>query len=495
MSTGNYAHDNFVRVDCTLPLADIYRNAIHEVAHFTLAKNSSYGLLCFILSKDSTDPRHALAQTLRILEQGFERTHECYARLKEYLLGTPFLSMNYLCRQYFIEEERKNPNYLRYHVDIFDELFLNYEDSLTSPVFPDLFFILASSIDLSPLFNYDFTDWRGIEQCILANPNQLCPDYRLRVLLRTYKRLLLHVPAKSITPEKLILESGLQFYILDNHKMQILLMRMQYALSFSPIIFDLLTQNLENLKTGVTISVTQESINNAFSLSLANCVIPATLEDRFALVQSESPLFRPEKCILHLFLNTPESVPLDTFLDDSIVPSDNSALLYFYNPTKGLKYSPAFSQHISDLSGILSKYSGTLYLFLDDYSIAHKVLSFYKRPIFFRVDVPWDNLSEELSLQGASFSRFFLQKYTDAVLFLFGFCDDGNIVVTMLFYWEVIKIFRAVQEGYLEPWPLLINNRYSSVEWCEFRNIIAAITEDVEYAKLDYKQFSDLRVI
>ena len=123
------------------------------------------------------------------------------------------------------------------------------------------------------------------------------------------------------------------------------------------------------------------------------------------------------------------------------------------------------------------------------------MLSFYKRPIFYRVDVPWDNLAEELTSQGASFSRFFLQKYTDAVLFLFGFCDDGNIIVSMLFYWEMAKIWNAVYAGDIEPWTTSVNNGYSCVEWYEFRNIIATLTEDIEYAKLDYKQFCDLRII
>ena len=363
MSAGNYAHDNFVRVDCSLPLADIHRNAIHEVAHFTLAKNSSYGLLCFILSKDSNNPKCALAQTLRILEQGIERTHECYARLKEYLLGTSFLSMDSTGRKQFIEKERKNPNYYRYHVDVFDELLLEYEDSLVSPIFPDLLFILASSIDLSPLFSCDFTNWKAIGACILEKQNQLCPDYRLKVLLQTYKRLLKYIPATNITPEVLILESNLPFYILDNRKTQRLLTQMQYALASSSIIADLLSLNLENLKSNAEMIVTQESINTSFALSLANCVIPATLEDRFTLTQSKSPLFRPEKSVLHLFLNTPESVPLDFFLDGSVVPSENSALLFFYNPTRGLKYTAAFSEHISDLSGIMSQYTGTLYLF------------------------------------------------------------------------------------------------------------------------------------
>ena len=40
MSTGNYDHDNFVRVDCAVGPEEFLVNAVHEVAHFTLVKQS-----------------------------------------------------------------------------------------------------------------------------------------------------------------------------------------------------------------------------------------------------------------------------------------------------------------------------------------------------------------------------------------------------------------------------------------------------------------------
>ena len=42
MSTGNYDHDNFVRVDCAASSEQFRINAIHETAHFSLIKQSFF---------------------------------------------------------------------------------------------------------------------------------------------------------------------------------------------------------------------------------------------------------------------------------------------------------------------------------------------------------------------------------------------------------------------------------------------------------------------
>lgn len=89
MSTGNYDHDNFVRVDCAASSEQFRINAIHETAHFSLIKQSFFGLLCFFLRQDTRDARSPLEPALRTLEQAFECTNECYARAKELFLCTP----------------------------------------------------------------------------------------------------------------------------------------------------------------------------------------------------------------------------------------------------------------------------------------------------------------------------------------------------------------------------------------------------------------------
>lgn len=90
MSTGNYDHDNFVRVDCAASSEQFRINAIHETAHFSLIKQSFFGLLCFFLRQDTRDARSPLEPAQRTLEQAFECTNECYARAKELFLCTHF---------------------------------------------------------------------------------------------------------------------------------------------------------------------------------------------------------------------------------------------------------------------------------------------------------------------------------------------------------------------------------------------------------------------
>jgi len=117
MSTGNYDHDNFVRVDCAASSEQFRINAIHETAHFSLIKQSFFGLLCFFLRQDTRDARSPLEPAQRTLEQAFECTNECYARAKELFLCTPFPSADLRQREAILAAQRAQPYFGRYHME------------------------------------------------------------------------------------------------------------------------------------------------------------------------------------------------------------------------------------------------------------------------------------------------------------------------------------------------------------------------------------------
>lgn len=125
MSTGKYTYDNFVRVDCSLPATEFAINAIHEVAHFTLTKNTSYGLLCFFLGQDILDARSRMGQTMNRLERAFECVNECYARTMELFLSKEFFAASLQRRKELLDLQRQQPYYFRYHMEQIEPLLPN----------------------------------------------------------------------------------------------------------------------------------------------------------------------------------------------------------------------------------------------------------------------------------------------------------------------------------------------------------------------------------
>ena len=148
MSTGNYAYDNFVRIDCGLPAPAFTASAVHEVAHFTLAKRSSYGLLCFFLGQDILDSRSALGQTLLRLEQACECVNECYARTMELLVCQNLAAAPQQEREDILRSQRTQPYYSRYHMERLEPLLLHCTRTSQAPAFPHFLFLMAANADV-----------------------------------------------------------------------------------------------------------------------------------------------------------------------------------------------------------------------------------------------------------------------------------------------------------------------------------------------------------
>ena len=168
MSTGNYDHDNFVRVDCAASSEQFRINAIHETAHFSLIKQSFFGLLCFFLRQDTRDARSPLEPALRTLEQAFECTNECYARAKELFLCTPFPSADLRQREAILAAQRAQPYFGRYHMERLTPILLQYDLAVRCSLFPDRLFLMAAEVDVTPLLDCGFADLRRLQSLILC---------------------------------------------------------------------------------------------------------------------------------------------------------------------------------------------------------------------------------------------------------------------------------------------------------------------------------------
>ncbi len=212
MKEGNYSFEDLVRIDCNLPPKDFFISAVHEVAHFTLTKQTTFGLLCFFLSQDTDLGGTRLSQTLHLLERASEGVQETYARTIEFLLGYDFPSLSPEQRREILKDQEKQPYYLRFRMDLLEPLLLHCEAEMHSPVFPHDLFFMAANIDIIPLLQAGLTDSRRILMILQQNPKRFHPDYRFRLVIQTYLNLRKQLPASLIHPQLLAAECGLEYH-------------------------------------------------------------------------------------------------------------------------------------------------------------------------------------------------------------------------------------------------------------------------------------------
>ena len=495
MSTGNYDHDNFVRVDCAAPPEQFYINAVHETAHFLLVKQSFFGLLCFFLRQDTRDARSPLEPALRTLEQAFECTNECYARTKELLLCTSFPTLPPQARESLLAAQRAQPYFGRYHMERLEPILRPYDLAARCPLFPDRLFLMPAQVEVTPLLTGGFSDLRGLQSLILHHPEALYPDHRLALLLQALAALLRRCPPEQITERMLTREAGIRCTPLSTRSMSHFFRRLAAAFPDRPMLQFLASANLRRLSDNPCPRPTAESLAVTFRLSLSDCVIPFALESRFPFRQSAPPVFRPGRNVLCIFLQPEVLLPPELLDRQAIRPGPRSALLRFTDTRAGCTFSDAYLDDLADLQLRLDLYSGVVYLYLDDYASYHRLGPFRSSPVFFRSDVPWNDLEMELSLQGCRIERGFLQRHSDSVFFFFGFDPLGNTVFSMLAYWEMEKIRAALAEGALTLCGPSDAERYGPHPWHAFRDLIAAVTEDRDYGRMGYNTFHGLRLL
>ena len=441
MSTGNYDHDNFVRVDCAASPEQFRINAVHETAHFTLVKQSFFGLLCFFLRQDTRDARSPLMPGLRTLEQAFECTNECYARLKELLLCTPFPAAGPQVREALLVARRTQPYFVRYHMERLEPILLQYGLAVRCPLFPDRLFLMAAEVDTAPLLDCGFQNLRCLQSLILSRPEALYPDHRLARLLQAFSLLLRRLWVHGCP------------------------------------------------------APTAENLETSFHLSLSDAVIPAALESRFPFRQNSQPVFRLERNVLCIFLEPEVLLSPELLTRQGLRPGPRSALLRFTDTHAGLTFSDAYLADLSEARPLLDTYPGTVFLYLDDYERYRRLGSFRLAPVFFRADVPWNHLGSELALQGFRIARAFLQRYSDSVFFFFGFDAQENVVFSMLAQWEMEKIHAALADGVFSSCGPSDTDRYGPNPWYAFRDIMSAITEDRVFGRMDSGTFRRLRLL
>ncbi len=253
--------------------------------------------------------------------------------------------------------------------------------------------------------------------------------------------------------------------------------------------------NLQRLQDNPYPPVTAENLAAAFRLSLSDCVIPAALEPRFSRAATEPPVFRPERNVLGIFLQPETLLPPDQLARQALCPGPRAAPLRFADTRAGCLFDDAYVADLAEARPLLHFYPGVVYLYLDDYSQYCRLGPFRAAPVFFRADVPWNDFGAELTSQGFRIERAFLLRYTDSVCVFFGFDRWCNVVFSMLAHWEIGKIRAAFASGALTRCSPSDDGCCGPHPWWAYRDLIAAVTEDRAYGRMDADTFRRQRLL
>ena len=496
MSAGNYDHDHFVRVDCAASAEQMRVSAVHETAHLTLATQSFWGLLCFFLHKDTQDARSRSTAALRILEQAFECTNECYARAKELLLCTSFPAADPSKQEKLLAMQHEQPYFSRYHMERLTPILRQYDAAARCPLFPDQLFLIAAETDVSPLLDGNFTDAHRLQSLILDRPAELYPDHRLALLLQAFSGLLRRIPPEQITVDLLCREASIHAVPLSTHALIRFFDGLAAAFPNHMELQSLSAYNRRHLRATPYSPPTPETLTAFFYHSLADNVVPFALERRFSRLPHSKAAFRPEQNILRISFQPETICPPALLSRKNIHPGPCAAFFQFGDTHAGIFFSPLlYSADLTKARRCLDRYSGAVYLYLDDYTKYHCAGPFRSSPVFFRCDVPWNDLESQCKAQGFQIRRAFLQRYTDSVFFFFGYDGLNNVVFSMLPHWELSKIRGAFDRGAFTACGALDADCYGPHPWHTFRDIIAAAAEDRTYSRMDQATFRRLRLL
>ena len=199
--------------------------------------------------------------------------------------------------------------------------------------------------------------------------------------------------------------------------------------------------------------------------------------------------------MLGIFLEPAGVLRADLVEQNQLPLGPRSAMLRFTDTAAGVHYSDTFASDLEQFRPLLDLYRGSVYLFLDDYPAWRKQGGFRSAPVFFRVDVPWGEMGAQLALAGVQLRYFFLQAYSESAFFFFGMLPGGDVLCSMLAYWEMEKIGRLVQEGRLLRCPDAPEACYGRMGWRAFRDLMAAMTEDRAYGRLEESEFLRRRIL
>lgn len=246
MIQGTYNFEDNIKIDCNNAYAHFNVYA-HELAHWTLNKNTFFGILIFLVKNICEERRmQKLLGVVKVLCDSAERTNECFAICNELLFiesQRPFLYNDYY------DELRKGVYYSKYQFEEIEFLVQSSSDIIEKNNLISRVFTLAMNIDISKHINEEY--WSSNERLMeffLSKDGMYYPDMRLKKILRALKELARDEDYYSITDQQIIEYSKIDVDEWTTDNITAFLERLKVQFENNNISTSLLEKNIDNIQ-------------------------------------------------------------------------------------------------------------------------------------------------------------------------------------------------------------------------------------------------------
>lgn len=416
-----------VLIDCNSSYSDFAVFA-HELAHYSLTKNTLFGILHFLLKQIGESIFHKnLNKTISIMTYASERTQEVYA-MYHALLHISSQYSNFFNSYYF--NFKKHPYYAIYRFSdlewIIDDCGLNINHKLM-----DRICAIVMNVDITKCMGVDtVVSHEKFYRAISENKSSYMPDYRLKKVIS----LIHNVGATSVnkmTDCEIATASGIEYCDFSTRTVLVMLKNLQSRLDKMGISSSLIQRNIINIEDNHIELGYYQVKDEDFVDKLKQTILPECLNHRFRQIQLES-------------------FPSNENAEVEIVT------LYDYSPTClceltdiNRNYNYALSSTIKNVSQFLKGYTGTIQFYFDDYvAVSNNWPDLIHRQIFFILKNPYYEFRDLISNYLHPRKLAFILQMNEGVFFLFSFGKEEEIFYTCQSMINIDFVFSDFERGF-----------------------------------------------
>jgi len=443
-----------VLIDCNYSYSDFAVYA-HELAHFSLTKNTLFGILHFIAEQSNElAPNKELDGIIAVMTDASERTQEIYAMYYELL----HVSSQYkeFFKSYYLNFKQR-AYYSKYQFQDFEwstsAKGLNDDAKLI-----DRLAAIAMNVDITEFANQNpWESSKGLFTIILENKPYFMPDFRLEKLLILVNAL--GMPKiHEMTDHEIAIAADIEYLDFTTETVLGLLKRLRRQ--FEEVAFDssLICANIENIEI------------NQIKLGY---YLPK--DDNFNTNLKQTILL---ECLNHKF----EDIPLTT-LPNKNVHDIELITLYDYSPAclceftdfkKSCKYSIISGTIV--ITKYLKDYSDTIQFYFDDYkTVLQNWSSLGNRHVFFILKNPYYEF-KHLIANHVSEKRYALMcKLNEGVFLLFVLDNSNNVFYTCQSMINLEAVLADFSNGFFSSPDNLF--WIESDKWCDCIRIMSYVSE------------------
>lgn len=452
---------NQTMIDCNISYADFPVFA-HELAHFSLTKNSLYGITHFLIKQISdTILFSELKSLIQVMKDASERTQETYSMCCTLLHVSS--QYNKFFNSYYYHF-KKGSYFLKYNFKdfewILDKKGINKYIGLAERIAA-----IAMNVDLTKADENPWKSGNALTNQIICGKSQFMPDYRLKCILSVIQKYGTEM-VDNWSDSEIASAAEIDFIEFTTNSVLSLLRNLKNQF------------NELEYPTGLI----QDNINN---------ILLNKIEIGYNLPKCDDFISKMQMTIIPECLNEIYTkIPLETFPHDTNNKIDmitlydygNECICEFADFKEIRKYALSTERRV--VMDYLKNYDGIVQFYFDDYDIAKSEWTLaYKKRLFFVLKNTYYDFKTLIKRCMSGERYAFLHKLNDGVFYLFVLDNEDNVLYTcqsMLIFDLVLRDFK---EGFYKN-PLYDSETASDgvfwrdeKSWMDYAKIIAYMSE------------------